>query len=89
MASVCANSVFPLPVGPSSLLTYLITVKNIGNAAATGVVINDTIPDHTSFVSASSGVTPTGNTVVWNVGTVMSGTVNANGGLDVGSQTVP
>jgi uncharacterized repeat protein (TIGR01451 family) len=77
-----------VPVGPGSLLTYLITVKNIGNANATGVVISDTIPVNTSFVSASSGATPTGNTVVWNVGTVMSGTVNANGGLDVGNQTV-
>jgi uncharacterized repeat protein (TIGR01451 family) len=77
-----------VPVGPGSLLTYLITVKNTGNANATGVVISDTIPVNTSFVSASTGGAPTGNTVVWNVGTVMSGTVNANSGLDVGSQTV-
>jgi uncharacterized repeat protein (TIGR01451 family) len=77
-----------VPVGPGSLLTYLITVKNTGNANATGVVISDTVPNNTSFVSASAGSTLSGGSVVWNVGTVMSGTVNANDGLDVGSQTV-
>jgi uncharacterized repeat protein (TIGR01451 family) len=77
-----------VPVGPGSLLTYLITVKNNGNADATGVVISDTIPNNTSFVSASSGSSLQGGSVVWNVSTVMSGTVNANGGLDAGSQTV-
>jgi uncharacterized repeat protein (TIGR01451 family) len=77
-----------VPVGPGSLLTYLITVKNLGNADATGVVISDTLPNNTSFVSASAGGLQSGGSVVWNVGTVMSGTVNANGGLDAGSQTV-
>jgi uncharacterized repeat protein (TIGR01451 family) len=77
-----------IPVGPGSLLTYMITVKNIGNANATGVVISDTIPNNTSFVSASPGSTLQGGAVVWNAGAVMSGTVNANGGLDAGSQTV-
>jgi uncharacterized repeat protein (TIGR01451 family) len=77
-----------VPVGPGSLLTYLITVKNAGNADATGVVISDTVPNDTSFVSASPGYTLQSGSVVWNVGTVMSGTVNANGGLDMGSQTI-
>jgi uncharacterized repeat protein (TIGR01451 family) len=77
-----------VPVGPGSLLTYLITVKNLGNANATGVVISDTLPNDTSFVSASTGSSLSGGSVVWNVGTIMSGTVNANDGLDVGSQTV-
>jgi uncharacterized repeat protein (TIGR01451 family) len=77
-----------VPVGPGSLLTYMITVKNAGNADATGVVISDTIPNNTSFVSASSGSSFHSGSVVWNVGTVMSGTVNANDGLDMGSQTV-
>ena len=35
-------------------------VKNIGNAAATGVTITDPVPDNTSFVSADNGGTSDG-----------------------------
>ncbi len=79
-----------VPVGPGSLLTYMITVKNLGNAAATGLVISDTVPANTSFVSASDGGSQVSSAdpVVWNVTTVPSGTVNADGGLDAGSATV-
>ena len=37
---------------PSSNVDYTITLKNIGNAAATDVTITDPVPDNTSFVSA-------------------------------------
>ncbi len=37
------------PVGPSSNVDYTITVRNIGNAAATDVTITDPVPDNTSL----------------------------------------
>ena len=44
-----------VPVGPSSRVDYTLTLKNIGNADATGVTITDPIPDNTSFMSADNG----------------------------------
>ena len=41
--------------GPGSTIDYTITVRNIGNAAATGVSITDPIPAHTTFASADHG----------------------------------
>ena len=54
-----------VPVGPASNLQYTITLKNIGNVAATGVTITDPIPDYTSFVSADSGGTFSKKAVTW------------------------
>jgi uncharacterized repeat protein (TIGR01451 family) len=61
------------PVGPASNLEYTITLKNIGNAAATGVTITDPIPDYTSFVSADNGGTFSNKAVTWSGLTVPSG----------------
>ena len=46
-----------VPVGPSSNVDYTLTLKNIGNADATGVTIKDPLPANTSFVSADEGGT--------------------------------
>ena len=54
-----------LPIGPNQLLTYTITLKNWGNAAATGIVITDPLPANTSFVSASNGGALVGGNIVW------------------------
>src|SRR5262249_30995908 len=54
-----------IPVGPSSNLQYTITLRNIGNAGASGVTITDPIPDNTSFVSASNGGTLSNGAVTW------------------------
>jgi len=54
-----------VPVGPASNLEYTITLKNIGNVAATGVTITDPIPDYTSFVSADNGGTFSKKAVTW------------------------
>ena len=40
---------------PARTIDYTITVKNIGNAAATGVTVTDLLPDNTTFVSAGQG----------------------------------
>ena len=54
-----------VPVGPGSFIDYTITVRNIGNAAATGVTITDPLPANTSFVSADHGGVNLGGTVTW------------------------
>ncbi|HZE49863.1 MAG TPA: hypothetical protein VE074_09880, partial [Jatrophihabitantaceae bacterium] len=61
------------PVGPGSTINYTITVKNVGNAAATGVTIKEPIPAFTSFVSAGNGGTFGGGTVRWSGLTVPAG----------------
>ncbi len=53
------------PVGPSSNIQYTLTLKNIGNAAATGVTLTDPIPANTTFVSADSGGVYSNGTVTW------------------------
>jgi uncharacterized repeat protein (TIGR01451 family) len=62
-----------IPVGPSSQLQYTITLKNIGNAGATGVTITDPIPANTSFVSASNGGSNSNGTVSWSGLSIPSG----------------
>src|SRR5262249_34236846 len=54
-----------VPVGPSSRLSYTLTVENVGNAPATGVTISDPVPVNTSFVSADSGGTNQSGTGTW------------------------
>jgi uncharacterized repeat protein (TIGR01451 family) len=54
-----------VPVGPSSNIQYTLTLRNIGNAGATGVRITDPVPANTSFVSADSGGTNISGTVTW------------------------
>ncbi|HEX7976417.1 MAG TPA: hypothetical protein VF498_18545, partial [Anaerolineales bacterium] len=77
------------PLGPNSLLTYSLVVKNLGNAPATGVAVSDTIPAHTSFVAAGSGGTLNGSVVTWSGQTVPVGAVNGPlGGVTPGSLTV-
>ncbi|MHB1355171.1 MAG: DUF7933 domain-containing protein, partial [Anaerolineae bacterium] len=40
---------------PGQVLTYSLTISNTGTRAATTMLITDTLPDHTAFVSASNG----------------------------------
>ncbi|HET7276661.1 MAG TPA: hypothetical protein VFJ22_01160 [Dermatophilaceae bacterium] len=80
-ALVASTSDSGLPVGPGSTIHYTVTVRNVGNAAATGVTIKEPLPAYTSFVSADSGgafSTGGGGKVQW------SGlTVPAGGSVDV------
>ena len=63
-------------VEPGEMLTYTLTVENVGTQPATGVSITDTLPQHTTFFTASHGGGET---------TEDSGVVTWNGfGLDVG-----
>ena len=76
----------PSSVTSGTNLTYTITYGNTGNTNATGVVVKDTIPAGTSFVSATNGGQLPSGVVTWNIGTVNAGvtgqtvsfTVNVN-----------
>lgn len=63
------------PVIAGNLLTYQISVQNLGSNSATGVVVNDTPPDGTSFASASDGCKYNRghNQVACDLGTINSG----------------
>src|SRR5262249_46857892 len=52
-------------------LTYTLDVENQG-ATATGVVLTDTLPAGVTFVSASGGGTLAGNTVTFDLGTMIA-----------------
>jgi uncharacterized repeat protein (TIGR01451 family) len=62
-----------LPVGPGRNIDYTITVKNLGNAPATGVSVSEPIPTHTSFSFAGQGGTYRGGQVRWDSLTVPAG----------------
>src|SRR5206468_65032 len=63
----------PDPVNAGSNITYTLSYSNTGNMNATGVVITDTIPANTTFVSATGGGTLAAGVVTWNIGNVNAG----------------
>jgi uncharacterized repeat protein (TIGR01451 family) len=63
-----------VPIGPGSTMSYTISLRNVGNADATGVTVTDPLPDAASFVSASDGGVGTRNRVRWTGLTVPAGT---------------
>ena len=60
---------------PGEVLTYTLTYKNTGNAAATSVAISDVVPTKTTFQSASTpGTYASGTrTVTWTIPTLAAG----------------
>ncbi len=60
----------PDPVSAGANLTYTISYINNGNTSATSVVLTDTVPANTSFVSATNGGVKSGSTITWNLGTI-------------------
>ncbi len=63
----------PNPVYVGDSLTYVIAVVNGGPSAATNVVITDTLPAGMTFNWALPACTPSGRTVICNLGAVASG----------------
>lgn len=72
------TSATPGEASPNASLTYTVTATNTGSTAATGYGISDAVPANTSFVSATSGGTLSGNIVNWT-----NLTVPANGSVSV------
>ncbi len=68
-------SVSPSTAAPGQQVSYSITYRNSGTAAAPGVVVSGPVPSGTSYVagSASSGGTLQGGAVVWSLGDVAPG----------------
>jgi uncharacterized repeat protein (TIGR01451 family) len=60
-------------VVPGQTVVYTLTITNNGDQDATGVVVADTLPTSTSFVSASDGGTESGGVVTWNIGALAAG----------------
>jgi uncharacterized repeat protein (TIGR01451 family) len=63
----------PATVAPGAPLTYTVTYGNSGGAAASGVVIRETLPAGTTFVSATGGGTESAGIVTWSVGSLGAG----------------
>ncbi|OGV62861.1 MAG: hypothetical protein A3K19_26135 [Lentisphaerae bacterium RIFOXYB12_FULL_65_16] len=51
-------------------IEYTVTVTNNGDAAAANVMVTDTLPAGTTFVSADQGGAYTGGVISWNAGTI-------------------
>ena len=62
----------PLPAGTT--LTYTIYITNNGPSAAVNVIITDTLPAGTTFLTATSGCSSLGNLVICTFGTIPVGT---------------
>ncbi|RJP53207.1 MAG: sortase [Anaerolineaceae bacterium] len=52
-------------ISPGQTVTYTLTISNVGTQDATGVVVTDTLPVNTTFISASDGGTESGGVVTW------------------------
>jgi uncharacterized repeat protein (TIGR01451 family) len=63
-----------VPVGPNSQLDYTITVRNIGNADATGITVTDPLPTNTSNVSVGDGGSFSGGKYTWSGISLAAGT---------------
>ena len=53
---------------PGDTLIYTLTISNAGAQDASGVIVTDTLPANTTFVSASDGGVFSGGVVTWIVG---------------------
>lgn len=63
----------PASVASGTSLSYTITYGNSGSGAASGVIISDSLPTGTNFVSATGGGVLNAGAVTWNIGTLAAG----------------
>jgi len=68
-----SKSVDKSSAAPGDTLAYTISYNNNGTAPALSVVIKDTLPAGTTFVSATGGGSHSSGIVTWNLGTVGTG----------------
>ena len=62
----------PSPAAPGGQIVYTLTYGNNGTDSASTVTITDTLPENTTFVSASNGGTNNSGTVTWSLGSLAS-----------------
>lgn len=61
-------------IASTDIITYEIYIKNTGSVALTNVVVTDFVPQATTFVRATNGVTPDGtNKLKWTIGSIAPG----------------
>lgn len=60
---------------PGDELTYTVTVENIGEAEATDLVVTDTLPENTTYVSSSPEGIHDNGVVTWDIATLEPGDV--------------
>src|SRR5436190_1542402 len=63
----------PDPVAAGGTITYTLAYSNTGNSGATAVVLSDTVPVNTTFVSATGGGTLSSGVVTWSIGPLVAG----------------
>src|SRR5207247_2452495 len=63
----------PDPVAAGGTITYTLAYANTGNSGATAVVLSDTVPVNTTFVSATGGGTLSAGVVTWSIGALAAG----------------
>jgi photosystem II stability/assembly factor-like uncharacterized protein len=72
-----------IPVGPDIDVDYSITLRNFGNADATGVTISDPLPGNTTFVRADHGGAFASGVVTWSNLSVPTGVPGTGGSVTV------
>src|SRR3989442_7040040 len=60
----------PDPVTAGGTITYTLGYANTGNSGATGVILSDTVPANTTFVSATGGGSLSAGVVTWSIGSL-------------------
>src|SRR5438034_1345839 len=63
----------PEPVAAGGTITYTLAYANTGNSGASAVVLSDTVPVNTTFVSATGGGTLSAGVVTWSIGALAAG----------------
>src|SRR5439155_130490 len=63
----------PDPVAAGGTITYTLAYANTGNSGATAIVLSDTVPVNTTFVSATGGGALSSGAVTWSIGALAAG----------------
>lgn len=57
-------------VQPNSVITYTITIRNVGGATATDVLLKDVLPEDVDYLSSFPSGGASGKTITWDVGDI-------------------